>query len=220
MKVKALIDYAYEQGEDVSYSLHRFLDYMMKVFDPESLKASNGNKVITMGKALNENPFYFSQMLDWLEEVDAVLEGPIGWIDSFGLMYEEVFKGKAKASLIGQFFTPSHISSLLARLEVKEERHPHICDPACGSGRNLLAHFAASDQSKFQFYFASDIDLVSCKMCALNLMAHGMIGAVICRNAVSDNDFKIGWMINEIRYPLPCDWYSIREITEKEFLNL
>lgn len=47
MKVKALIDYAYEQGEDVSYSLHRFLDYMMKVFDPESLKASNGNKVIT-----------------------------------------------------------------------------------------------------------------------------------------------------------------------------
>lgn len=220
MNVKALIDYAYEQGEDVSYSLHRFLDYMMKVFDPESLKASNGNKVITMGKALNENPFYFSQMLDWLEEVDAALEGPIGWIDSFGLMYEEVFKGKAKASLIGQFFTPSHISSLLAKLGVKDGKRSHVCDPACGSGRNLLAHFAASEANRFQFYFASDIDLVSCKMCALNMMAHGMIGVVVCRNAVSDYDFKTGWMINEIRYPLPCDWYSIREISKEDFLNL
>lgn len=219
MNAKALVDYAYQQGEDVSYSLHKYMDYVINLFDARSFLASSGNTMSIMSKAMNENPFYFGQMLDWFQSVETAMDGPIGWLDAFGLTYEDVFKSKSKSSLIGQFYTPAHISDMLGKLGL-DIKQPHICDPACGSGRNLLAHFASSGKEKFHFYFASDIDLVSCKMCVLNMMIHGMIGVVVCRNAVSDNDFKAGWMINEIRYPLPCNWYSIRPITKEEYLNL
>ena len=219
MNVKPLIEYAYRKGEDVSQSLHQYLDYLMKTFDPD-LMNQYGNRISLMYARQDENRLYFELMMDWLEETADAMDSEKGWTDYFGRMYEEVYKGKSKASQLGQFYTPEHISELLASLHLCDDGREVVNDAACGSGRNLLAHYAKANKSKPIFYEAGDIDLVSCKMCALNMMAHGMIGVVVCHDALADNEFKQGWMINEVRYPLPSNWYSIRPITKEEFVSI
>lgn len=83
----------------------------------------------------------------------------------------------------GQFFTPMHICMMMQQMtmgEDKEERR--VCDPACGSGRTLLA---AGVQNRNLWIYGSDLDLTCVKMTALNMLLHTMRGEVAHMNALS-----------------------------------
>ena len=94
----------------------------------------------------------------------------------------------------GQYFTPDSVCKVMARLQgadkgVNEKR---VYDPACGSGRLLLAF---AETAPNNYFFANDLSLNCAKMTSLNFMFNGLRGEVACMNTLSMEWVK-GWQIN------------------------
>ena len=62
-----------------------------------------------------------------------------------------------------------------------------VCDPACGSGRTLLA--MAKQQRRLKFY-GSDNDLTCVKMATLNLLINSMEGEIAWMDALSMEHYR------------------------------
>jgi len=140
-----------------------------------------------------EDEHLFNATILWLEIVSKGIESS-GWIDVLCTIMEKINGG---------------ISGKTG-------------DPACGSGRTLLAAYT---ENKSGYYVGEDIDGISCKMCALNLMVHGARGRVICHDTIaSPVYFNWGYEINEVRYPIPTPFYSLRLIsnvrTDEEIVKI
>ena len=130
--------------------------------------------------------------------------------DMLGEFYEQNLIRKNS----GQFFTPWHICSFMARmpadsLEEKEPGRPlRILDPACGSGRMLLASNCVHGPG--HGYYGIDIDEVCVKMTALNLFLNGMFrSGVLCANALVPEDFRISYRVSFLPF-------GVFRIAEKE----
>ena len=142
------------------------------------------------------------------------MKGLVTNIAAWGDLFMELTpKGGAR----GQFFTPSEICNLMAESQVDTSHEPDkVCgafgkrvlvgDPAAGSSRNLLAVHAryARDGKRAPYLVAEDIDLMCCKMSAINMMVHGCFGEVICHNTLTDpKGLLLGFLVNEGLYPMP-----------------
>lgn len=211
-KIKKLIDeHCRIKGVDENAGLNELLDYLLELFDISWRTDGTGfiDHTIAM-KAKSEQLFVVC--VDWLERVTKAIDNGT-WIDYFGELYETQYQSKGKASSLGQFFTPASVSDLMGRIITNEEKGIRkVNDCACGSGRLLLAHFAANNY-KHDYYIAEDLDIMSVKMCALNMMAHGMIGRVVRHDTLkSPLSFDYGFEINEVRYPIPTTLHSVRKI--------
>lgn len=192
--------------------LNIFLDYLIDMFDIKYVIDNSFTKHLQKKKEEDIDLFYAT--IEWMNIVTEYLEHD-KCIDMFGNIYTEMYQSKGKASVLGQFFTPPHVCDLMAGIIGENVITGNIIsDPACGSGRTLLAAFV---KYKKGYYIGEDIDLVSVKMCALNMMIYGMRGRAICHDTIqSPVYFGIGYEINEVRYPMPTPLYSIREISNKE----
>lgn len=188
-------------------ALDALLDYLIGTFEMENLEKFklNYHEVFLDAKERNED--MFELMTDWFEQVTHEMENG-HYLDWFGAVYEEMFKGKSKANALGQFYTPESICTLMAKITQPDGGKCNDC--ACGSGRTMLAAFMENNKDKFQWYEAGDIDYISCKMCALNFMVHGMLGIVKRQDALLNNTPSVIYHINEVRYPFPTPFYSIR----------
>ena len=140
------------------------------------------------------------------------------WLDVFGILYEEMYLSRGKASRTGQFFTPQSVSDLVAQIGTqKAEDHGTVNDCAAGSGRLLLANYMEKSKldhkagRRFE-YVAQDNDPIACKMCALNFMVHGMYGRVECRDTLRMTEPTVVYVINEVKYPFNTPYYSVRKI--------
>lgn len=193
---------------DPYMALDALLDYFISIFDLDNLKRFEFDYPAVFLDAKNRNEDMFGLLLDWFSQVTDEMEKGQGFLDWFGAVYEEMFKGKSKASALGQFYTPESLCSLMAKITQPDGGTVNDC--ACGSGRTLLAAFAETPKGKFQWYEAGDIDYISCKMCALNFMIHGMVGIVKRQNALTLDTPSVIYHINEVRYPFPTNMYSIR----------
>jgi type I restriction enzyme M protein len=113
-------------------------------------------------------------------------DGKPGWYDMLGDIYMEL-ASRSKASRMGQFFTPVEVCDVMAQLTF--DMDPGVAvgktaiDPACGSGRTLLALHAL--QPKMGLLYGADLDPICAKMCALNFWLHGIRGEVACMNSLS-----------------------------------
>lgn len=89
----------------------------------------------------------------------------------------------------GQFFTPQCICDMMAQMTYGQdlEEGKTVCDPACGSGRMLLA--VGKMQRKLKFYGA-DSDHTCAKMAALNLLVNSMPGEIAWMNSLSMDHYK------------------------------
>lgn len=118
------------------------------------------------------------------------------WFDPFGDFYQ-LLSSRSKASALGQFFTPSTIIDLMTQIQGTPEeltgKGLMVNDPACGSGRCLIAFHAAFPGN---YMYGEDLDLMCCKMACVNLMIHGCEGQIVCRDSLAINDFRYGWQIN------------------------
>jgi type I restriction enzyme M protein len=108
------------------------------------------------------------------------------WDDVLGNFFESTSSG-AQASRMGQFFTPIALCNMMARIttgEIKEDAT--CCDPACGSGRNLIAHSRINIDTRLKcFYTGMDLDRRCVNMTVLNMFLYGMKGVVIHMNSLS-----------------------------------
>lgn len=195
---------------DPARALDQFLDYLLDTFEVENLERHKFNFEAAMTEAKAKNIDMFLLMLDWMIEVtEAMINHET--LDFFGRMYEEFWKGKSKASALGQFFTPECLCTLMARMmKVEENGVTKYNDCACGSGRTLLAAWGEADWKKLHWFTAEDIDCVSCKMTALNMMIHGMVGRVVQQDTLLLTTPYVIYHVNEVRWPVPTKMYSIR----------
>ena len=192
---------------DRKNGLSMWLDFLIDMFDVKHIKDGTFEKHL-VDKAHEDENLYNATIM-WLDMVEKELDGG-GWIDVFGDIYEEMYQSKDKSAMFGQFYTPKHICDLMAKIN-DEETDGKIGDPACGSGRTLLASYV---NNKNAYYIGEDIDGISCKMCALNLMAHGARARVICHDTLNSQVyFNWGYEINEVHYPFPTPFYSLRPIS-------
>jgi type I restriction-modification system DNA methylase subunit len=111
----------------------------------------------------------------------------------------------------GQYFTPYPICEFMASItntDTVVDKPLRILDPACGSGRMLLA--AHKKNGIGHEYYGIDIDRSCVKMAALNLFLNGIWNSeVMCANSLSPNDFTFSYRISFL--PL-----GIFKIIEKE----
>lgn len=97
----------------------------------------------------------------------------------------------------GQFFTPTEICIMLAKLTIPDdiEDGKSIMDCAAGSGRTLLA--AAGINRNLKFY-AADNDITCVKMCTLNFLINTMVGEVAHMDSLSMKHYK-SYHIKKVR---------------------
>lgn len=211
--VRQIEKYVGENMLDYNHGLTLFLDYLIDMFDYRQFQTEDGHER-QMARKKEESPVFFEAAFHWVEMVKDALKKD-AWIDVFGLLYEDMYQSKSKASKTGQFFTPTALCDMLAACSSDgiTRQESGINDSACGSGRLLLAHFA-QDKNKDCYYVGEDIDPVSVKMCALNMMIHGMRGRAVCHDTLLHPlTYEFGYEVNEVRYPNPAPFFSIREIS-------
>lgn len=196
-----------EKQIDRHQGLNHLLDFLIDMFD---IKHYQKDWMNYFAQRKEEEPNLFNIMLIWMEKVSDSMDKGC-WIDFFGGLYEEMYQSKSKASTLGQFYTPHNICDLLAK--VAQPSFGKISDCACGSGRTLLAAHAKSEFTRSNYYKGEDIDIVSVKMCALNLMIHGCRGEVVRHDTLKEPIyFDYGFRINDIRFPFETPFYSLTPI--------
>lgn len=113
-------------------------------------------------------------------------EHPYG--DLLGTYFEEHISLGEK----GQFFTPESICQLMARMTMDASAEGKtVADPACGSGRNLLAAAQLAPRNTF---FAQDVDGLCAKMTVLNFYLNGLSGEVAWMNTLSLEHYQSWWV--------------------------
>lgn len=99
-------------------------------------------------------------------------------IDLFGDAYEFLISNYAAnaGKSGGEFFTPQHVSELLARLALhKKDRVNRIYDPACGSGSLLLQakkHF--DDHIVEDGFFGQELNHTTYNLARMNMFLHNI----------------------------------------------
>jgi type I restriction-modification system DNA methylase subunit len=77
-----------------------------------------------------------------------------------------------------------------------------VLDPACGSGRMLLA---AAKRNRFALLFGADLDITCCKMALINMLLNSLTGEIAHMNSLS-NEFHTGYKVQTTivnRYYIP-----------------
>ncbi|MDY0134336.1 MAG: type I restriction-modification system subunit M [Atribacterota bacterium] len=139
-------------------------------------------------------------MIDRLTQLVGIFEGlemggnRAGDDDLLGDAYEYLMRhfatesGKSK----GQFYTPSEVSRILARvIGIKPDMLPEtsVYDPACGSGSLLLK---ASDESSYGLsIFGQEMDNATSALARMNMILHDNATAKIVQgNTLSSPEWK------------------------------
>ncbi|GAA4318419.1 N-6 DNA methylase [Compostibacter hankyongensis] len=117
---------------------------------------------------------------------------PEGFGDPLGEFYmQEISHGH-----LGQFYTPEYVASLMALSVGTRPLNDgeRVLDPACGSGRMLLAMGRYNRHLRF---YGADLDKVCCKMALLNLLLNSLSGEIAHMNSIS-NEFYEGYKITTL----------------------
>ena len=223
---KFYMDYLSQQteadGRPYETALSDFCDYLLDLFSVKAFDGTLEGYKNWQQKRLHAKPKFGVLAMAWLNDVSQAMDRG-QWLDVFGMLYEDMYLTAGKASKTGQFFTPASVSDLLSaiiapgKIEAPSAKieGSRVNDCAAGSGRLLLAHYMEvsklnpSAGRRYQ-YIAQDSDPLVCKMCALNMMVHGMNGKVICQDTLAQSTPSAVYCINEIRYPFITPYYSIR----------
>jgi type I restriction-modification system DNA methylase subunit len=95
----------------------------------------------------------------------------------------------------GQFFTPQHISEMMASI-VNPKDEESVYDPCCGSGQMLIeAGIEALKHNRKLKLHGNDIDPRCAKMCALNMMLFGFDAVVTLGDSLAMT-FSCEWRIS------------------------
>lgn len=220
--VDVLSDQAKEDGRPYEMALNDFCDYLLDLFSVEAFKNDFKGHLKWQQERFQAKPHFGFLALAWMDDVTKAMEHG-KWLDVFGMLYEEMYLSAGKAARTGQFFTPPAVSDFMSELLGTKKKEASsvkkdglkVNDCAAGSGRLLLSHFIEVSKQNHSAgrpysYIAQDSDPLVCKMCALNMMIHGMNGRVICQDTLTLSTPTVEYIVNEVRYPFSTPYYSVR----------
>jgi type I restriction-modification system DNA methylase subunit len=132
---------------------------------------------------------YRDEFKMFLELFNLLGEGSEEFQDLLGTVYMEI-SSRSKSSRMGQYFTPDPVSMMMAELtlfDIDTERvGQKINDPSAGSGMMILKAASKFGNTRhLQFFVAQDLDLMCCKMCAINMSMNTIPGEVYHMNTLS-----------------------------------
>lgn len=208
-----------ESGRDVITTWNDWLAWMCGVFDWCEIDKAGG---ITerLEECKEQSPLFFDAMVIWLELSDEKIR-KYGAYDVFGALYEANYQSSFKASNAGQFFTPSSVCKMLARVadgnvfSAPTDKVLRFNDCACGSGRTLLMAWNECDKFNRNLFYAGDLDATSVYMCALNFMVHGMVGMVEKRDALTQ-EWYFGYLVNACKVPFANNFSCLQYFDDEK----
>ena len=123
----------------------------------------------------------------------------------------DLFQGAITYGEHGQFLTPEHLCRAMAKLtigdvpdeEAREQKS--VCDPACGSGRMLLA---VAEMQPHWLFVGQDVDLRCVRLTAINLALRNLYGYVIWGNSFSNERrlvYRTGFDLHGFLMEVPVD---------------
>ena len=135
------------------------------------------NSEVILGKTNDRNAILRTLLNDFegLDLRPTHLEGNDVIGDAYEYMIAQFASDAGKKG--GEFFTPSMVSELLARL-VKTEENDRIYDPTCGSGSLLIRSFKKVPNGKAQIY-GQERNGQTQALCKMNMFLHGIDDAKI-----------------------------------------
>ncbi|MEM6768441.1 MAG: N-6 DNA methylase [Bacteroidota bacterium] len=135
-----------------------------------------------------------------------------GWCDPLGRWMEENVGSSRDKQAMGQFFTPESLCDLMAQMTV-DSREPvelSVCDPSCGTARNLMAFDRACHPASFNWYVGVDIDWTVVAISAINFYFHSMRGVLIHGNSLSLKEYA------GFRVFSPATAWGIQQLSAEE----
>lgn len=126
----------------------------------------------------------FARLVDWMET------HPLE--DAFGDYFQEYISRGHN----GQFFTPPHVSDMMAQLILPSDLEGAMNDPCCGSGRFFLS---VAKMNRAVTCIGGDISELCCKMTLVNLCLNDITGKIYHMDTLSMEIWRV-WEIT--RYPL------------------
>jgi hypothetical protein len=137
--------------------------------------------------------------------------------DVLGEFYEQNLQRKGAS----QFFTPWPICTFMAKstFEVTPEERQNqplrILEPACGSGRMLMAMLKVA--GPYHEYYAVDLDVTCVKMTVVNLFLSGLFRSeVLCGNFLLPEDFRVSYRTSF----LPFGIFRVKEKEQSRLWHL
>jgi len=175
----ALFD-KYAHAENHATAFERLLDAFLLPFhlfeekedrEKQIQGVTKLQKIAGLGEAL--------QMIGTLSE---------GFGDPLGDLYmEKVSKGHN-----GQYFTPQYVCDLMAAITIESiEEKKTVYDPACGSGRMLLA---AGKMNRELLFCGADLDKICCKITVANMLLQSLSGEIVHMDSLN-NQFYTGYYL-------------------------
>lgn len=115
----------------------------------------------------------------------------LGRADIIGDAYEYMIANFASdaGKKGGEFFTPSQVSELVARL-VEPQENDRIYDPTCGSGGLLLKAYKKVPSGKVAIY-GQELNAQTWALCTMNMFLHGVDDARIWQGDTLSNPQNI-----------------------------
>ena len=147
-----------------------------------------------------------------------------------------VFSGaELTNSRTGQFFTPYHISYLMAEIAIEENDIPNnrilkINEPCCGAGGMMIANISVLKKRGFNYqqnaYFLGvDIDARCARMAYIQLSLLAAPAVIICGNTLTLETYwqreTIGYHLADMEFRLHAEYMldTIRKIDFTKSLN-
>lgn len=131
----------------------------------------------------------------------------------------ELFMLEVSHGHLGQFFTPQPLCDMMGQMsgfnQLKDGQS--VLDPACGSGRMLLA--AARLNRNVRLYGA-DLDSLCCKMALANLLLNSLTGEIAHMDSLTNKFFEsyqTGTVLMKGQY-LP--YYTVNTDPDKSAITL
>lgn len=191
-KLFSLFDqFAYAQNHATAFS--DMLDFFLVAFKRHNTRQDRLNAL----ELLTAHP-QRERLAALYAEIGELSEG---FRDPLGALFEQRISRGRK----GQFFTPEPITEFMSQSMGVDSLLPGqtVYDPACGSGRMLLA--AAKVNRHLRFYGA-DIDEVCCKVAVVNMVLNSLTGEIAHMDTLANSFFR-GYRTGTVLrdgYHYPC----------------
>jgi len=152
-------------------------------------RAIDFNSTVDFGEPKEKNAI-LKNLLEDFKDLD-LRPSQLGSVDIIGDSYEYMIANFASdaGKKGGEFYTPSKVSELVAKL-VHPKENDRIYDATCGSGGLLLKAFKQVGSKKARIY-GQEQNMQTWALCRMNMFLHGVDDAVIWQGDTLSNPGNI-----------------------------